>query len=189
MSSERLHRIIKVQIKKLQKYAGRSWYVPLIGLLSALDNIVVIIPNDGILVSSSMLKPKRWHVFATSMAIGNTLGAIFLAALVEMHGLPWILNYFPGLDQTQMWSWSMQFLTQYGLLFVFIIGITPLMQQPAIILASLANTPLLPLTAVIFVSRILKFFVMAYVGSHSPKFLNKIWGIKKELEDADVKIP
>ena len=55
MFSQRFQRIVTVQIKRLQRYTGRSWYAPLIGLLSALDNIVVVIPNDGILISSSML--------------------------------------------------------------------------------------------------------------------------------------
>ncbi|MCM2349440.1 MAG: hypothetical protein NDI69_05415 [Bacteriovoracaceae bacterium] len=62
------------------------------------------------------------------------------------------------------------------------------MQQPVIILSALANTPLIDLAAVIFAGRFLKFNLMAYLGSHSPRLLKKMWGMKDELKDVGVKI-
>jgi membrane protein YqaA with SNARE-associated domain len=186
--SEKLHEKIRNYVKILQRYADRFWYPPFIGFLAALDNLVVIIPNDGILISSSMLMPKRWFILALSVAIGSTVGAITLAALVELQGLPWILELYPGVSETKTWILSMQFFEQYGMLLVFAVAITPFMQQPAVILASLANTPLLELAAVIFVGRFIKFLVMAYLGSHAPRMLGKLWGLKGELKDVGVKI-
>jgi membrane protein YqaA with SNARE-associated domain len=186
--SEKLHEKIRSYVKILQRYADRFWYPPFIGFLAALDNLVVIIPNDGILISSSMLMPKRWFILALSVAIGSTVGAITLAALVELQGLPWILELYPGVSETKTWILSMQFFEQYGMLLVFAVAITPFMQQPAVILASLANTPLLELAAVIFVGRFIKFLVMAYLGSHAPRMLGKLWGLKGELKDVGVKI-
>jgi hypothetical protein len=29
---------------------------------------------------------------------------------------------------------------------------------------------------------------MAYVGSHAPHYLNKLWGLKGELKDAGIKV-
>jgi membrane protein YqaA with SNARE-associated domain len=70
----------------LQRFVDRTWYPPFIGFLAALDNIVIVIviviPNDGILISSSMLTPKRWFVLALSVAVGSSIGALVLAALV-----------------------------------------------------------------------------------------------------------
>lgn len=175
-------------VRWLQGYADRLWYPPLIGLLAALDNLIIIIPNDGLLISSSMLTPKRWFVLALCVAVGSTVGAIVLAALVEYQGLPWILEVYPGLDDTRAWAVSNQFFDNYGLLLVFVVAVTPLMQQPAVILASLANTPLFDLAAVIFAGRIIKFLIMAYVGSHAPRLLKKMWGVKDELRDVGVKL-
>lgn len=62
------------------------------------------------------------------------------------------------------------------------------MQQPAVILASLADTPLSQLAAVIFVGRFIKFMIMAYVGSHAPRLLERMWGLKGELEDVGVQV-
>jgi membrane protein YqaA with SNARE-associated domain len=186
--SEKLHAKIRSYVQFLQRYVDRIWYPPLVGILAALDNFVVVIPNDGILISSSMLVPKRWFALATCIAVGSTVGALGLAALVEYEGLPWILQMYPGIDQTQTWTLSMEFFEKYGMLLVFAVAITPFMQQPAVIFAALANTPLLQLAAVIFVGRFIKFLIMAYVGSHTPKLLKKMWGLKDELRDAGVKI-
>ena len=78
-------------------------------MLAALDNIVIIIPNDGILISSSMLTPRRWFTLAFSVAIGSTLGAIILAAFVETQGLEWILEVYPGINETKSWIWTEDF--------------------------------------------------------------------------------
>lgn len=188
MISQRLHEKISACIKFLQRYADRFWYPPLIGILAALDNILIIIPNDGILISSSMLIPKRWFVLALCVAIGSTVGAIGLAALVEFHGLPWILDMYPGINETKSWALTVEFFEKYGLLLVFAVAITPFVQQPAVILASLADTPLLELAAVIFIGRFIKFLVMAYVGSHTPRLLSKMWGLKGELKEVGIKV-
>jgi len=186
--TEKFHNRIRIYIKILQKYADRIWYPPFIGMLAALDNIVIIIPNDGILISSSMLTPRRWFTLALTVAIGSTLGAIILAAFVETQGLEWILEMYPGINETKSWIWTEDFFEKYGMILVFVVAITPFMQQPAIIVASLAETPLSLLAAVIFSGRFIKFLLMAYVGSHAPRFLNKIWGIKREMDDAGVDV-
>lgn len=188
MSVQSWHANMLKYIKVLQTFADRFWYPPFIALLAALDNIVVIIPNDGILISSSMLIPKRWFIFALSIAIGSTLGAIALASLVEIHGLPWILETYPGLNENKIWSLTLHFFEKYGNLVVFIVALTPIMQHPAVILASLANTPLEELTAIIFSGRFIKFLIMAYVGSHAPRLLKKLWGLKGELQEVGIEV-
>jgi membrane protein YqaA with SNARE-associated domain len=188
MFSEKLHVKIRTYVQVLQRYANRTWYPPFIGLLAALDNVLIVIPNDGILISSSMLTPKRWFVLALCIAIGSTVGAMLLAALIELQGLPWILELYPGIAETKTWSLTQQFFDKYGLFLVFAVAATPLVQQPAVILASLANTPLLELAAVIFAGRFLKFLIMAYLGSHAPTVLGKLWGLKEELKDAGVNL-
>ena len=135
-----------------------------------------------------MLTPRRWFTLAFSVAIGSTLGAIILAAFVETQGLEWILEVYPGINETKSWIWTEDFFERYGMLLVFIVAITPLMQQPAIIVASLAETPLFLLAAIIFSGRFIKFLLMAYLGSHAPRFLNKMWGLKGEMNDAGVNI-
>ena len=188
MISKKLHKTISDYVKRIQRFTDRLWYPPFLGFLAALDNFVIVIPNDGILISSSMLIPKRWVMLALSVTVGSTIGALALAALVEFQGLPWILEIYPGINESQTWVLASEFFEKYGLLLVFLVSVTPVAQQPAVILASLANTPFFELAAVIFSGRLIKFLIMAYVGSHAPRLLTKMWGIKNELKDAGVKL-
>ena len=179
---------IKSLVRRLQKFVERVWYPPFIAILALLDNFIVIIPNDGILISSAMLKPKRWIVFAVAVAIGSAVGAVALAALVEFKGLEYILNIYPGLTKTSSWVWSDNFFKTYGLVVVFLVAVTPFVQQPAIILASLAQVPIVELAAAIFIGRLIKFLIMAYVGARAPDLLSKLWGVRGELEDVGIKL-
>lgn len=179
---------IQELVSILQAFADRVWYPPLIGLLAALDNFLIVIPNDAILISSSMLTPKRWFILALCVAIGSTVGAAALAALIEFQGLPWILELFPGSNQTETWRITDIFFQKYGLIVVFFVAATPIMQQPAVILAGLADTPLITLSLVIFSGRFIKFLIMAYIGSHAPRLINRMWGVKGELKDAGIKV-
>jgi membrane protein YqaA with SNARE-associated domain len=173
---------------KLKRYADRNWYGPTIGLLAGLDNLIIIVPTDGILISSSMLKPHKWFSFALATAIGSTLGGLALAALVELQGLPWIIETYPGMVQTTMWTLTNEFFHKYGLWVVFIVAISPVLQHPAIVLAALADTPLMQLAGVLYVGRFAKFLLMAYVGSHAPRLLSKMWGVAGELKDVGVEV-
>lgn len=187
-TSEKLHAKIQAYVLRLEQFADRVWYPPLIAILAILDNLIVIIPTDGILVASSMLIPKRWMVYATSISIGSTIGAVILCMLVEYQGAPWVLEMFPNVDQTQVWKLTESFFDEYGLIVVFVVSLTPLMQQPVLIISALSHTPLSHLALAIFVGRFIKFMIMAYLGSHSPRLVKKIWGMKDELKDAGVKI-
>jgi len=185
---EKLKIFMSKQVKVLQKYVNRLWYAPFLGLVAALDNIFLIIPNDGILISSSILAPKRWFWLALWVSIGSALGALALAALVEINGLPWIIELFPGINESSYWKHTHDFFDKYGLLVVFIVAVTPLVQQPVVILASLAEAPLDNLVLVIFIGRFIKFLIMAYAASHAPKLLSKMWGVQGELEDLGIKV-
>ena len=104
--AEKLQKKIRGTIQVLQKFVDRIWYPPFIGLLAILDNFVMIIPNDGILISSSMLMPRRWFTLALCVAIGSTLGSVLLATFVETRGLEWILEIYPRVNETMSWVWT-----------------------------------------------------------------------------------
>lgn len=175
-------------VRFLQNFTDRFWYAPLLGLLAALDNFVLVIPNDGLLISSALLLPKRWFSLALYVGIGSALGASVLAGLVKYQGLPWILDLYPGVDQTAAWAFTMKFFDQYGLWLLFAVAVTPFVQQPAVILAALAGTHLWILAAVVFIGRFIKFLIMSYVAAHTPALLKKMWGLKGELQNVGVDV-
>lgn len=188
MITQEYHNLIKKYVKKLQRFANRIWFPPLLVLLAILDALIIIIPTDGILISSSMLMKRRWIPFALSVAIGSTIGALILIYFVDAYGMEQILSFYPGVNQTDFWKLTLNFFNEYGLLLVFLVGVTPLSQQPALIIAALSSITILPLAMAILISRLIKFSIMAYVASHTPRLLKKFWGVKNEMKDAGIKI-
>ncbi|MBX3020086.1 MAG: hypothetical protein KF799_00290 [Bdellovibrionales bacterium] len=184
----RFHEKIRASVLWLQRFVNRIWYAPLIGVLAALDNLVLVIPTDGILISSTMLTTRRWILLGLSVAIGSTIGGLILVALVKMHGLPLVLQFYPGLDETGPWLVTQQFFDSYGLLVVFAVMASPIVQQPALILASLSNAPMGQLALVIVAGRMLKFMAYAYLASHAPRLLARVWGLQGELKDSGLEL-
>lgn len=178
---------MKALIRRLQKHARRWWYAPLVAFLAFIDHFMIIIPTDGLLVSAVLLNPKRWVSTTLIVTLGSSLGALALAALIEWHGLPLLLQISPGIDQTQAWSWTDRFMDEYGMLAVFAVALSPFMQHPAVALASLANVPLAKIFGVVFLGRIIKYSIVCWVASHMPHLLKRLWGMRDEIEEvADV---
>ncbi len=179
MKAKQGEHLLKKMIKKLFRYANKIWYAPLLGLLALLDALFFFIPTDGLLVSSSMLTKKRWFLLGLSVAIGSTLGGLVVIYLIEVFGIDLFHQYYPEMFKTTIWFKTEEFFNLYGIVVLFFIGLLPITQQPALILAGLSNTPLLPIFFSLLISRILKFLFMAYIASHSPKYIKKIWGFPK----------
>jgi membrane protein YqaA with SNARE-associated domain len=170
-------------VKVLQGFIDRIWYAPLIALLALLDNIILVIPNDGILVSSTMLQPKRWLYYAIAITVGSTLGAMVLAMLVENFGLPTVLQFAPGFETSATWIQTDKFFTEWGLWVVFGVAVAPILQQPAVVLAAAAGIPLFEIVAIVFIGRLIKYLIMSYIASHAPAMIYKIWGIQGDLHE------
>jgi membrane protein YqaA with SNARE-associated domain len=178
---------IRSWIAVLQKHAQSWWYPPAVALLAALDSVLIVIPTDGLLVSATMLAPKRWIYIAVLVTFGSALGALFLGAILELHGLPLLLHWFPHIAETESWKITDHLMDRWGALTVFAVALSPLMQHPAIILAALAGMPLLELFGLVFAGRLIKYFFLAWISTHAPGMLNKLWGIQGELKEAGIK--
>lgn len=174
-------------VKFIQSYINRIWYAPLLGVLAALDNFIVVIPNDGLLISSAMLTPKKWIRLSFCVALGSTVGAAVLAWAIHHYGLNIVEELYPGIQSTKMWTWTHDFFQQYGLWLLFLVAVTPFVQQPAIIFAVIAEFSILQIAIVVFIGRLIKFLLMSYIGSHAPHLLSKFWGLDSELEEVGLK--
>ena len=182
------HQIIQKQVHRLQNFVGRVWYPPLISILAFLDNLILIVPTDGLLISSCLLKPQRWKSFALLVSIGSTLGAFLLFLVVQNYGISFLNFLYPDFAQAQAWVLTEKFFHLYGLVVIFIVSMTPVPQQPAIVLAGLSDVPVNEMLALLFLGRLIKFYIMAYAGSKAPGLIKKMWGIQGELHDLGLDI-
>jgi len=187
MMPKRYNRLIMVYIRKLQKFTNRIWYLPLISFLTFLDAFIFVIPTDSIVISSALLSKKRWFAFALSAAIGTVTGGLIIAYIANHYGLHKILEIYPGIDQTHIWKLTFDFFHEYGLIVVFIIGLLPISQQPALVIAGLSSISFISLLLIISISHLIKFSTFAYIASHAPRLLDKLWGLKEELRDSGIK--
>jgi membrane protein YqaA with SNARE-associated domain len=170
----------------LQAHARSWWYTPLIALLAAADAFVVVIPTDGLLVSACLLNPRRWIYSVLLITLGSTIGAWALAALLEIHGLPLLLEIAPGIEQTRAWIWSDRMMDEWGAIALFLVALSPLAQHPAVALAALANMPLGEIFLLVFAGRLVKYGAWGWISTHTPKMLKNIWGLQGDLEEAGV---
>jgi membrane protein YqaA with SNARE-associated domain len=167
---------------RLQQYADRWWYAPLIGFLAFADLFIIVVPTDGLLVTASMMQPKRWIRNFLCVTVGSSLGAILLAILVREQGLPFLLSLAPNLPEHWMWGWSETFLSNYGAWAVGLISFSPLIQHPAVALAALSTMPIPHIAIAVCIGRFFKYLIFSWIASHSPHLLRKLWGIRGELE-------
>jgi membrane protein YqaA with SNARE-associated domain len=185
---QKLHKYLREKVQQLERFTDKAWYSLLIGFLAMIDTFVIVIPTDGILISSTMLKPKRWLLYAVAITIGSSLGALLFGYVLEVYGLPLVLDIYPSLTTGNMWLWMENFFNQYGLIIVFIIAAMPVVQNPSIILACMADISLTHIFLVIFAGRFLKYLIMGYISSHAPRLLGRLWGVQDELDEVGIKI-
>lgn len=183
---EKIKHLMTHAVKLLQYYIDRVWYLPLLAVLAAVDTFLVIIPSDGIAISSAMLKPKKWFYFGIFSAVGSTLGGILLCYVIQTYGIQIVDSLFPHLQASSVWIHTQKFFDEYGLWLLFVIAATPLSQQPVLILAALARIPLFEIFLITLAGRSIKFCLLAYLGSHAPHLLKKLWGEQEELKEVGI---
>lgn len=182
------HNFINFLVSKCHGFVRKIWFAPTLLILAMFDVFLVFIPADGIMISSSMILPKRWLSFALHVAIGSSIGAMVLILLVQTFGHEQLVHFFPSIDQSEIWKWTQHFFNHYGIIVLFIVGLTPFSQQPVLILSALTDHSLISMAIVILISRLIKFCLMAYVATHAPKYVSKFWGLKSEMKDSGLKI-
>lgn len=169
----------------VRQQMDRPWY-PIVLFGCALADVwLVIIPTDGLVIASTLAQPRRWKVFAIFFTLGSALGALSLAWVVNQHGLPWIQHFFPDFVTSSFWITTESWVDSIGLWAVFLIAITPLSQQPAVILAALSHNTLTAIFMAVLFGRLIKYLVMGFLCAHAPEHLEpmaRALGFKSEIK-------
>ncbi len=168
-------------IESLQKSIDRPSFPAYLALAAFLDVFTLVIPTDGIVVSTSMARPKRWFMIALGTTVGSILGVALLGAIVYWDA-EWIKNFAPSIFQSEGWEFTKEMLGKYGFWAVFLggLGFIP-PTQPFIIIPILADMNFTHWLLAFSVARILKFFSFAWIASHSPKLITRFKIFRLEL--------
>jgi membrane protein YqaA with SNARE-associated domain len=176
---------LKAWVKYLQHFVGRAWYFPVVGILAGLDLFILVVPTDAILVSSVMMRPRKWIEAAVCVALGSAIGAFVLAYAIQWDQAH-VMSWFPWAFNNAGWEWADSFFDHYGRIALFFIAVSPLIQFPAICVAALSGMPAWEIFLVCLLGRAIKSGVFSYGASHAPKLLMRLPLIKKELEIVDL---
>jgi hypothetical protein len=168
-------------IQRFHRYVQKPWYGPLIALLAAADHFVVVIPTDGLLISSVLSTPKKWIQFSLWIIIGSTLGAFLLALCVQVFGMPFLNELIPGVLKSAFWTKSVTWVDHYGLWALFGVSSLPVMQHPAIALLALSGTSVTRIAGTVLAGRFLKYSLLGWLSSHAPHLLLRMKLFRKEL--------
>jgi len=175
--------ILSKFIRTLQTYVSRPWYPPLLGLLAALDHLIIIIPTDGLLVTSILAAPKRWLSFVLWLTLGSVLGGTLLATFIQTYETPFLEWVSPGIHLTEYWKLTDSWVEEYGLWALFTIAALPIFQHPVIAITALAGLPLYQIALFMLGGRIIKYGVFGWLASHAPQALLRMKSVRKELEE------
>lgn len=156
----------------LQRFSGSPLYFPLVGLLAALDFFVGFIPVDGVVLSAAMIKPKRWITIWTFSAIGSALGAVALAYLIQAYGESILVGFLHvDVSHSPTWAKISGYLAEFAVPTLALVAISPLPQQPAIVLCALAGNPLLSIFAGTLLGRIVRYGFICWGATHAPRLI------------------
>lgn len=162
-------------LERLKKFADRGWYAPLVALLAAIDQFIVILPIEWLMFPGVLARPHHWFRVALWVSTGSAIGATLLAMLTHLHGESLIAHWFPSLMQSASWARSLRFVDQYGAWALLLVAFGPFPLQPAAALGGLAHMPYPKVLAAIWTGRILKYGTLAYLSTHAPALLDKVF--------------
>jgi membrane protein YqaA with SNARE-associated domain len=160
---------------RLKKFADRAWYAPFVGMLAGADQFIMIVPIETLMIPSVLLNPKRWFWTALCVTTGCTVGALALSTLASLYGMPLIEHWAPHVLHSPSWIRSTGYINEKGAWALFAIAIGPLPQQPAVALAGLSHMAPLKVFLAVWLGRAIKYCFFAYLASHAPKYLTKIF--------------
>ena len=182
----RLPPLLSRLLVKLERLVDHFSFYPLLALFAALDSFLLIVPTDGLVVSSTLLRPKRWMTISFIAAIGSALGVLCLAALIRWKSDELIATFFEDALTSTSWSRTETFIDQYGTGALALIALSPFPQLPAVILTAMSHMSLTNIALSVFAGRVVKFAFFAWAATHAPRLLGKITGLKRELKQFEI---
>jgi membrane protein YqaA with SNARE-associated domain len=170
-------------LARLEKYTDRWWYFPFMGFLAGADFFIAVVPTDGLLVSSVLVRSRYWMRAAFWFTLGSALGSWAIAAVVQTWGtglVDWVFG--AEIWQSSSWVYAKDMLAKHGWWSLFLMAAGPLPMVPFSIVAGIGGMPLTQVLVVSLVGRGVKYVTFSAVAAFAPHLLRK-W-FKKPREEA-----
>ena len=176
---KKMHRFMM----KLERHVLSPAYPLWLGGIAFIDNFIFLIPIAALLLTSVAAAPKRWFNLAFWTTLGNALGAILFAFVIEHYGLSLVDHLAPKLVHSHEWTRAASWVSEYGVWALFGVCALPISEHVVIILAVLARIAVTEISIAIFAGKLIKFFLLSWLASHAPRLLMKVKWIQKDVEE------
>ena len=143
----------------------------MLSFFTALDLFIFVVPTDALVITTALVRPKRWIRCFLWISCGTALGAVAQAALLQWDGTLFTERLFPGVFQSEAWKSTDKLIDTYGAVGLAVSAITPVPQQIPIALAAFAGMPLGSIFVAALVGRLLRYGFFAWSASHAPSLL------------------
>ncbi|MDV6316764.1 YqaA family protein [Idiomarina sp. HP20-50] len=159
-----------------QKLASSPHALILLFFLSALEATVLPIALELILIPYMVLERNRiWLISTVALAgflVGSVAGYYIGSALFDTAG-QWFINYLSLQDYYQEFQ---QTLKQDGFTAIFLVGVTPVPFQVAMLAAGAGDYPLSLFLFAAGIARALRYYVLALIVIWLGPYTERLWG-------------
>jgi membrane protein YqaA with SNARE-associated domain len=142
--------------------------------LSFLGTLTAAYPVTAVVAPAGFVAPSRWPQIASVSAFGSALGATLLVGIFHHLGWNQFFAYFPEATSQVLWVRIIDWMTEYGLIALFFVSISPIPQTPALIFFSLTEQANPLIFSVIFLGKLVKYGFVAWVASRFPSAFDSL---------------
>lgn len=169
--------MFKFLYNKTLEFAKHKYSIYYLAVLSMIESFILPYPPPDILLAPMTLKsPQNAWKFAfictIFSVIGGVIGYIIGYFAIDLI-MPFIekMHWLSKLDEIKIWF------EEYGVLIIFMAGISPIPYKLFTIGAGITSMAFLPFALISLITRALRFFLVAFIvkkfGNECDKFLQK----------------
>jgi membrane protein YqaA with SNARE-associated domain len=143
------------------------------------DFFFPILPSTALVVSASLIAPRKWISIALGCAFGSAIGAFIIATIFYEYGwlvIEWLFGDLKSAPQWQTIEWAIQ---TYGIFALLLISALPMPLRVPTLITALAGLPAVAIALTILIGRIIGYGLLANLASKSPQRLLKIPFLRK----------
>lgn len=140
---------------------------------------LVVLYVAGVLANGAKLQRRLTAAFAN--ALGTTVGAALLIALIERNGVQAVTDTFPSIFASKTWERSKELIHAHGFAGTAAVCAMPIVLHPAVIFAVTAGMQRSTLLAAVLLGRMVKYTIMAQLAVGAPHLL-RFFGYKPKAE-------
>lgn len=166
-----------MDIRKIETFVARNlrraseagrWFLVTNGFLAFIGTLTAAFPVTAVVIPAALLQPLRWISITLACALGSALGATAIVELIHHLGIAALEEWFPQLTESTQWQQAMNWVINYSVIGLFLLAASPFPQTPALIFFGLAGHPVGTVFIAIFLGKVLKYGLMAWLSSHFP---------------------